>query len=110
MVDWLQTLNIEIAKSNISRVAKQLGYSRTTISLVVSGDYDASTDKIADAVRRNFSNQVECPHLNCVITLEACKDCQSRKIPQSNARALRHWRACQTCIHKISDEEERQHA
>ncbi len=97
MVNWLDILAAECEKSNKAEVGRQIGYSRTAISLALSGKYVGSTEKLAQAVISTFSDNLHCPHLQATINPDECVDFQSRPIPQSNATALRHWRACQSC-------------
>ena len=39
MTDWIDALKAECAKSSQAKVAKELGYSAATISLVLKGKY-----------------------------------------------------------------------
>lgn len=111
MVNWLDLLKAEVAKSNITQVASQIGYARTSVSLALNGKYVGSTDKLAAAVLEAFSDRFQCPHLGQAITRQDCDGFSRRSIPQSNASALRHWRACQACPQaRASDEEVRAHA
>lgn len=100
-MEWLDLLQREVAKSNITQVAKVLGYSRSAVSLALSGNYVGSTDQLAARVVAVFSENLICPHLSMTISFDECQEFQTRAIPQSNAAALRHWRACQTCPHRI---------
>lgn len=97
---WIAILRAEVATSNATQVATAIGYSRTAVSLVLSGKYQGGTDKIADAVLSTFANRILCPHLQADITPVECRDFQSRPMPQSEAHKLRHWMACQTCEHR----------
>lgn len=102
MVNWIDILRVEVAKSNITQVAAKLGYARPSISLALSGNYKGSTDKLATAVLNTFDAGIFCPHLQQPIGDDDCAEFQSRPIPQSNASALRHWRACQNCELAVS--------
>lgn len=99
MVAWLEILRMEVAASNITAVAAKLGYARPTVSLVLKGDYNGSTDRIAAKVVEVFSDNVQCPHLKAPLTVAACHQFSTTPMPQSSATALRHWRACQCCEH-----------
>lgn len=109
---WLLVLKDEVRKTNISDVARQLGYSRPTISLVLSGNYNGGTDLIAAKVIAAFTELVQCPYLDCDLPQAKCGDFQSRPMPTSDPQALRHWVACRSgCangFHTI--EEEKRHA
>lgn len=109
---WFQVLQAEIKKTSISDVARQLGYSRPTISLVLSGAYNGGTDRIAAKVIAAFTELVQCPFLGCELAQVKCGDFQSRPMPTSDPEALRHWVACRTgCPNSFhSLEEEKCHA
>lgn len=109
---WFLVLKSEVAKTSIADVARQLGYSRPTISLVLSGNYNGGTDLIAAKVIAAFTELVQCPFLDCDLAQAKCGDLQSRPMPTSDPQALRHWVACRSgCpngFHSI--EEEKRHA
>ncbi|KIO49622.1 LacI family transcriptional regulator [Nitrosospira sp. NpAV] len=100
---WMSLLASAVAASNKAKVAEDLGVSRTAISLVVSGKYPASTDKIAARVIETYG-RVICPHLGEEITLAECKQYHTGQVPTSSPRAMKHWRACQTCPHNHSNQ------
>lgn len=93
---WLELLTKAVSNSSKAQVALDLGVSRTTISLVMSDKYPASTDKIEALVMDTYS-RVECPHLGEQITITQCKRHHSENAPTSSPRAMRLWRACQAC-------------
>lgn len=98
--NWFQALNEHVGKSTISEVARQIGYSRSTVSLVLSGKYDGGTDAIAAKVLETFTDHVTCPFLSADITVGSCNDYQSRPMPTSHPRDLDHWMACRDgCPH-----------
>jgi hypothetical protein len=45
--DWLEILRTAVAQRGQKPVAAELGYSRTTISLVLAGKYAGKTDAVA---------------------------------------------------------------
>lgn len=93
---WLKLLTEAVEKSSKQAVADELGVSRTTISLVMNDKYPASTDKIEALVMALYS-RVDCPHLSEQITITQCKRHHSENAPTSSPRAMRLWRACQSC-------------
>ena len=105
MVDWISILERECASSNNAEVGRRIGYSRTAVSLALKGAYRGSTDKLAKAVIETFSECVHCPFLNGAISKQECTEFHSIPIPQSNAAALRHWRACQACENSVQTSE-----
>lgn len=97
---WFQVLTDEVAKSSKSEVARQIGYSRPTVSLVMSGNYDGGTSAIATKVMEIFTDQVACPFLHADINKGQCVDYQSRPMPTSDPQQLRHWMSCRNeCPH-----------
>lgn len=105
MVDWLDLLKAEVAKANITQVADAIGYARTSVSLALNGKYIGSTDNLAAAVIRTYSDRVTCPFLGTPLTRSECDGFRLQAIPQSNASALRHWRACRCCVHNVASAE-----
>lgn len=103
--DWHQLLLGEIAKSNVTQVARQLGYARTTISLVAHRNYPGSTDKVRAKVLEVFANRRVCPHTNSPISIRECETTRCAPIPTSNAKQLRHWTACRSCPFAQADHE-----
>lgn len=78
--------------------------SRSTISLVVRGCYDANPERIY-ALAAHAYGRVLCPFLLEALALSDCADFQTQPMPEDK-RAVRHWRACQICEHKRQPIEE----
>lgn len=98
--EWLTILCQKCQESTIADVARQIGYSRTAVSLALSGKYEGGTGNIEAAVMGAFTGTVHCPYLGCDITQAACGDHQSQFMPTSDPNALRHWMACRSgCPH-----------
>lgn len=93
---WLDLLRSNVQASSQGKVATDLGLKAPTISLVLSGKYPASTDRIAQRVVRVYG-RVQCPHLAEEISGAQCHDYHSRPAPTSSPFAMRHWRECQGC-------------
>ena len=96
---WMDLLIGAVSKSNILEVANKLGYSRTTVSLVLSGKYQGKTDKVAKKVLEVFAI-VQCPFLQTEITLKECANFAHCKAPTHNPNKMQHWRYCQRCPNK----------
>lgn len=95
--DWMEILREEVAKSNVTEVARQMGYARSTISLVVHGRYPGDPHKVAARVIEVFSDRRLCPHTQQTISAADCAETHSAPMPTSNAKRLRHWTACRAC-------------
>lgn len=99
---WLDIFKRAVDASSRQRVADDLGISRTAVSLVYSGKYPASTDKIATLVMDTYG-RVRCPHLDEEITHAECRRHHKAEAPTSSPRAMRHWKACQSCPIKVAN-------
>ena len=99
---WLSILRASAEADSIKLAAARIGYSRSTVSLVLSGKYPGGTAKIRRAVLDNLSDII-CPYTAKSMAGAKCARLQSRSMPTSNPSALAHWRACQSCRHKRND-------
>ena len=98
MNDWYSLLQKAVNDSSITIVAEKLGVSRTQVSLVLGGKYPSRTEKFSAKVIECFGN-VGCPYLEVRISQKKCREYHSAPIPTCSPRALRHWKACQACVH-----------
>lgn len=102
---WMKILQQAITQSGKggkAEVARKLGVSRPAISQICNGNYGARTDHIAKKVIAVFG-RIHCPHLNVEITPEHCRHSHTRDAPTSSPREMKHWRACQTCMHNSAN-------
>ncbi len=81
-----------------AQVAKEIGYDRTSVSRWLN-EPDYNGQYVEAAVLARF-NRFPCPHLKEDITPNDCGRFALRSCPTSNAREVRHWKACQSCPHK----------
>lgn len=93
---WFSLLKAQIATASLRRVAAELGYSGTTLSLIVHGKYAGKTDRVAAAVAARYET-VACPHQGKTIPLHECRDTASGKAPTHNPIKMQQWLACQKC-------------
>lgn len=100
-MQWLELLAsaVEADPRGKAGVADRLDISRTAVSLVLSGKYQAKTDRIAARVVDIYA-RVDCPALGEAIPHGACGAHALRAAPINNPREMRHWRQCQACQHK----------
>lgn len=103
---WLDLLREAIAASSKDNVAKKIGVSRTQVSLIANGKYNADTRHFEKKFMAVYS-RLHCPHLGEDITHETCRNNHNRAAPTSNPREMKHWRACQTCQHNETSNESR---
>ncbi|WP_215782044.1 XRE family transcriptional regulator [Paludibacterium sp. B53371] len=100
---WMALLRAEAQRTSMRAVASALGYSPTTVSLVLSGKYPGKTDRIAKAVLA-LLDVVECPHIGQSMPLAECHGLALAPAPTHHPMKLSHWRACQGCPHRPKGE------
>lgn len=92
--EWVEVLRAEVERTSQRRVAKKLGVSATTISLVLSDSYPASTEALEQRVRGELMSEcVVCPVLG-EIDRRWCLDWQQKPLMVSNPLNVRVYRAC----------------
>lgn len=99
---WKQLLARQVASKSVGVVARELGVSSSTVSLVLSDKYGASTDNIERKVRAIYGEDglVECQEqgkitpAECVETWELA---QKIGIQASNPVKIRLYMACKKC-------------
>jgi len=95
-LDLLELLKSECATHTQARVAKQLGYSSTTISQVLSGTYAGDSATVLEKVEEIFGGVfVDCPTLG-EIPLSLCAE-HRRRPPTTDSFYARMYRACKVC-------------
>ena len=97
--DWLDLLRRAAERETIAGVAERVGLSRSTISLVLAGKYPAKSLAGVEQKVRDALDSWLCPYYGIVIRATDCRAWRERPMPQSSARDIRFWRACQSCSH-----------
>lgn len=101
MSDWLGILQQHVDQKGSQMVIRELDISATTLSLVLRGKYNASTDRIEQKVMAIYGKhgKVTCPLLG-EIDPSACIDnfqrAQTIKTP-GNPHTIRLYMACRKC-------------
>lgn len=95
--DWLTLLSEAVNASSRTNVAKELGVSRPSVSLLLSGSYPGNTNRMAARVMERYA-RVDCPHTGKSVTPDHCRKFTGQ-VPSSSPAALRQWRACRACPH-----------
>lgn len=96
MSDLLEVLRQAVEQQGQATVAKTLGYSRSTISLVLAGKYAGRTELVLAKVKEELG-KVACPYSGEVIPLTVCKAMATSKAPTHNRVKMAHWQACRQC-------------
>ena len=104
-LNWMDILKAAVAESGQRKTAERLGYSTTTISLVLAGRYLGKTDKVAERVINILAN-VHCPYLDQQLDMKTCTETAQGQVPTHNPTKMQHWKACQTCIFNQKREEQ----
>lgn len=105
--DWKALLLAEVASSNRQQVANRLGVSRTAVSLLLADKYGASTEAMAKRVMQMFGH-IECPVAGR-LQRDECIAFHTAPAPLNNPMEMRHFRACQGCIHNTK-RKDKEHA
>lgn len=109
VAEWIGVLRREVEsvgadgkRKGPAAVAKELGYSRATIDLVLKGTYAGNVTNVAERVMAIYGNNgiVQCPILG-EISPKACSEkwALAKKIGMraGNPETLRLYKACQGC-------------
>ena len=99
---WVEMLKQEVAAKGLKQVGKELGVSKSTVSLVCQGKYPAATEKIQERVAAIYGNngKVTCPVLG-VISPNRCAEIRERAKRiggmAGNPETLRLYKTCVKC-------------
>lgn len=101
MIGWMNNLREAVEARGAAEVARELGISKTTISLVLSGKYGAATDRIEEKVEKIYGpNGVICPILG-QIEPGRCAGVRERAkhigMKAGNPETLRLYKTCFKC-------------
>lgn len=87
-----------VAASSMTAVALAIGYSRTAISLYLSGKYGAGVEKLESAILARY-DIYPCPHTRIEISGPDCARRATSPRPFGGRAKEAHWLACQSCQH-----------
>lgn len=92
--DWVQVLAEHCDRASQAKVAKKLGYSAATVSLVLAGSYAGDLSKVELAVRGAFlAAVVDCPVLGD-IPANDCLSHQRASFAPTNHVRVALYRSC----------------
>ncbi|MDG4552857.1 MAG: LacI family transcriptional regulator [Candidatus Competibacter sp.] len=97
--DWLELLRAAAARETIAGAAERVGLSRATVSLLLAGKYPAKSLIHVERKVRAALDRWWCPYLDRTISAQDCRAYHDRPAPRSSSREIKHWQACQQCIH-----------
>ena len=99
MGDWKTLLARAVQADGCAAVARELGVSRTAISLLHAGKYPGNEKYMAKRIL-DCLGKVICPHSGQEIMRSQCAQSCAGEAPTCSPAALRHWLAGQKCQHK----------
>lgn len=104
MNDFIEELR-DVCKQQSQRVvAEKMGYSHTTISLVLNGKYAGNLKTVEKAFNGAFkSAAVICPILGA-IPAHRCLSIQRQPFAATNHQRVLLFKACKACAHKIGQD------
>lgn len=101
--EWIRLCRAEVAKGKtIAQVARECDMPRSSLSMLLSGDYPAQsldlvTRKYGARIAQIYQDAVLCPHLHRAIPTDDCRGHAASPMSISNPEKLRHWAACRHC-------------
>lgn len=102
--DWRSLLASAVKQSSCAAVGRELGISRTAVSLLLAGKYKGKSDRMAVLILEKFSS-VECPVQGRRLARAFCIKQRAEALPTANPFALRAWLACQKCAYFTTTQE-----
>ena len=99
---WIEVLKKEVSSKGPKQVAKELGFSRSTIDLVCQGKYPADTKKIGERIKAIYGQdgQIPCPVLGFITPNRCAENWQRAKLigmKAGNPETLRLYKTCLDC-------------
>ena len=96
-IDALTLLKQKVNDLTQGEVAKRLGYSKATISLVVNEKYNGDLNSVLSKVKEVFGGlKVNCPVLG-EIDLAECAENKRQPFSATNPLRVRLFKACKSC-------------
>lgn len=92
---WRELLKEAVARSSRAAVARELGVSRPSVSMLLAGKYPGNTERMEKRILSAFGRK--CPVYGGNVTREQCAMRKMAIMPTSNPLALSKWRECQHC-------------
>ncbi len=96
-MNWLEILRSACKGSSQNKVAKKLGYSSATISLVLGGHYKGDLNAVKNRVQEILMDgENYCPVLG-KIGIEACNKNQKLRFSVASPQRVQLFNACKIC-------------
>lgn len=102
---WMNLLKQACAAQSQKAVGQRIGYSASTINMVLKGKYTGDLGAVERAVNLKLSCQtIPCPILGD-ITASACSEHQNKPFVSSGSMRSRLYKACRTCPYNTKRKE-----
>ncbi|WP_027360552.1 helix-turn-helix domain-containing protein [Desulforegula conservatrix] len=96
-VDAIGLLTQKATDLGQAEVAKRLGYSKATVSLVINDKYNGNLNSVLSKVKEVFGGlKVNCPVLG-EIDLAECAENKRQPFSATNPLRVRLFKACKSC-------------
>lgn len=110
--EWIALCRAEVAQGkSISRVSRETGIARSSLSMLLSGTYpadslDLASQRHAARVVQLYRDQVLCPHQRRGIPADQCRTLAAAPMSTSDPDQISQWRACRRCaLNPLSQKE-----
>ncbi len=94
-----------VKASSKASVAREIGKSRTAVSLYIDDKYPADPGEIEVAIRARY-DRYACPHTSQEISGPECQKRAQQPKPFGGRAKQSHWDACQSCQHNSTKKEQ----
>lgn len=96
-MSWLSILEKECRETSQKAAARKIGYSASTINMVLKGTYTGDLEAIERAVHTKLlCTTLPCPVLG-EVSPQACSAHQNKPFVASSSLRCRLFRACREC-------------
>lgn len=100
-MSWEEILREQVKRKGQATVARELGYTPSTVSQIVNGKYQADTARVGERVMAIYGHEglVACPVLGDIAPLACLEnhDLATQRPRTGNPETLRLYRACRAC-------------
>ena len=87
--------------NSVTAVALEVGYSRTAVSLYLSGKYGAGVEALESAILGRY-DIYPCTYNGLEVSGPSCQRRATAPRPFGGRAKEAHWLACQSCSHNKS--------
>lgn len=88
----------------MARIATEIGYSRTAVSLFVNGKYERDSRRLEATIVHTYDRR-HCPQLGEEVSPDLCRRKACVPKPFGGTARLNFWQGCQRCPHRPDNHE-----